>query len=47
MVQQIKDPALSLLWVRSLLWHEFDTWPRELPHAIDVPPQKKVKRMKM
>ena len=22
--QQVKDPALSLLWLRSLLWHRFD-----------------------
>ena len=24
MVQQVKDPALSLKWLRSLLWHGFD-----------------------
>ena len=24
MEQGIKDPALSLLWLRSLLWHSFD-----------------------
>ena len=23
----VKDLALSLLWLRSLLWHEFDPWP--------------------
>lgn len=22
--QQVKDPALSLLWLRSLLWHGLD-----------------------
>ena len=27
MAQQVKDPALSLLWLRSLLWREFDPWP--------------------
>ena len=25
--KQIKDPALSLLWLRSLLWCRFDLWP--------------------
>ena len=24
--QQVKDPALSLLWLRSLLWCRFDPW---------------------
>ena len=23
----VKDMALSLLWLRSLLWYEFDPWP--------------------
>ena len=23
-----KDSALSLQWLRSLLWHRFDPWPR-------------------
>ena len=27
--QQIKDLVLSLLWLRSLLWHRFDPWPRK------------------
>ena len=26
-VQWVKDSALSLLWLRSLLWHRFDPWP--------------------
>ena len=26
--QEVKDPALSLLWLRSLLWHGFDPCPR-------------------
>ena len=30
MVQQVKDPVLSLQWLRSLLWHGFDSWPRDL-----------------
>ena len=24
--QQVKDLGLSLLWLRSLLWHGFDPW---------------------
>ena len=30
---EIKDPALSLLWLKSLLWHGFDSWPW---HAVGV-----------
>ena len=26
--QRVKDPALSLQQLRSLLWHRFDPWPR-------------------
>lgn len=33
---QVKEPALSLQQPGSLLWHGFDFWPRELPHAVDV-----------
>ena len=25
--QRVKDPRLSLLWLRSLQWHGFDPWP--------------------
>ena len=28
MAQQIKDPALSLLWLGLLVWRGFDPWPR-------------------
>lgn len=28
--QQAVNPALSLLWPRSLLWHRFDPWPQHL-----------------
>lgn len=31
--QQVKDPALSVLWLGSLLWHIFSLWAWELPHA--------------
>ena len=27
-IQRVKDPALSLLWIRLLLWHKFSPWPR-------------------
>ena len=27
MAQQLKDLALSLHWLRLLLWHRFDPWP--------------------
>lgn len=30
MAHQVKDPALSLLWCGSLLWHGFDPWLRSL-----------------
>ena len=36
MVQQVKDLVLSLLWLRSLLWHEFNPWPQELLHDVGV-----------
>ena len=28
--QWVKDPVLSLLWLRSLLWGRFDPWPRNV-----------------
>ena len=28
LAQRVKDPVLSLLWRRSLLWHRYDPWPR-------------------
>ena len=28
MAQQVKDPALSLLWLGLLLWDRFNPWPR-------------------
>ena len=27
MAEQVKDPALTLLWLRPLLWHGLDPWP--------------------
>ena len=35
MVQWVRDPGLSLLWLR------FDLWPGGLLHATDMPPTKK------
>ena len=35
-----KDPVLSLLWLRSLLRHRFDLWPRNI-HMPRVQPNKK------
>ena len=26
LVQQVRDPVLSLQWLGSLLWHIFDPW---------------------
>ena len=30
MTQQVKDPALSPLWLWLLLWLRFDPWPENL-----------------
>ena len=38
--QWIKDPVLSLLWYRSLLWHGFDPWPGNF-HLWWAQPKKK------
>ena len=34
MAQRVKDLALSLLWLWSLPWCEFNSWHWELPHAV-------------
>ena len=34
LLQWVKDLALSLQWLRSLLWCRFNPWPGELPHAM-------------
>ena len=36
MAQQVKDPVLSLLWLRSLLWHEFDPCPRNFHTSLGM-----------
>ena len=35
MAQPVKDPALSLQWLGSLLWLKFEPWPRNfhMPQA--------------
>ena len=40
MVQQVKDPALSLQCLKSLLWHEFGPWPRNF-HRPQLQPKKR------
>jgi len=44
--QQVKDPVLSLLWLRSLLWDRFKSLARTLPHAAAWPKNKKIKSLK-
>ena len=38
----VKDPDLSLLWIGSLLWCQFNPWPGNL-YMPQVPPKKKKK----
>ena len=38
----VKDLALSLLWLRLLLWLGFSPWPRNLLHASGKARKKKV-----
>ena len=45
-VQQIEDPALSLLWLWSLLWLRFDPWPRNFLMPRVWPPKKNKKKQK-
>ena len=45
MVQQVKDLALSLQQLRSLLWSRFDPWPRNF-HMPWVQTKKKKKKRK-
>ena len=42
MAQQIKDPALSLLWLGLLLWHEFKSPAQGLLHAMGEAKKKKI-----
>ena len=39
-VQRVKDPALSLQWLRSLLWPRFSPWPGNFHmQRVRPPPQ--------
>ena len=38
-MQWVKDQVLLLLWLRSLLWHEFDPWLGNF-HMLKVWPKK-------
>ena len=43
MAQWVKEPALSLQHVESLLWRGFDLWPG-LQYAVGTPKKKKKKK---
>ena len=46
MAQWVKDLALSLLWLQSLLWHRFDPWPGNFHMPLAWPGKKKIEREK-
>ena len=41
--QWAKDLVLSLLWLRLMLWHEFDSWPRNF-RMLQAKKRKRKKR---
>ena len=41
----VKDPALSVLWLWSLLWHRFDPGPGAFQMLQGGPQKKKKKRL--
>ena len=41
-VRWVQNPALSLQQLGSWLWHGFNPWPMELPHAMDTAKKKKI-----
>ena len=43
----VKDPALSLLWLGSQLWCGFNTWLRELTHAMGMDPLSPPKKIEL
>ena len=45
MVQWVKDPAWSLQWLGSLLWHDFNSWPGKF-HRHKSGKKKKKKKKK-
>ena len=44
--QWLKDPALSLQWLGSLLWHGLDPWPGNF-HMLKTGLKGKKKRMEL
>ena len=40
-VQWVKDPMLSLQWLRSLLWHRFNPWPANFHMPWGWPKERK------
>ena len=42
--QPVKDPVLSLLWLKSLMWHRFNPWPQKLLHVGGTAKKKKKKK---
>ena len=48
MVQWVKEPVLSLLWLGSLLWCRFSPWPRNfcMPWVWQKKKKKKKKDLK-
>ena len=43
-VQQVKDPMSSLMWLRLLLWHRFDPCPRNFLMPWAQPKKKRKKK---
>ena len=41
--EQVKDPASSLLWLGSLLWHKFHPWSGNF-HMLQVQQKKNLKK---
>ena len=46
MAQRVKDLVLSLQWLRSLLWHRFQPWPRNFHMPWAWPKRKKKSSVK-
>ena len=44
-VQRVKDPPLSLLWLKSLRWHSFNAWLRDFPVPQVWPKRKRKKKL--
>ena len=44
MAHWVKDPALSRVWLGSLLWHRFKPWPGNFLHAGGAAKKKKGKK---